>query len=582
MGFALMRIISTGRFRELYENLYSSVNDTDLNNVVCRVDQCVNNSHHADHSFLSPCHNVSERLVRDAVHSLSANKGDETYDISSDHFKNGSDRLFVLLSRILNAMLCHGSTDILFNKSVIKPIPKNALKSNADSSNYRAISRNSIISKITDYIIISLIKDKITTSHFQFAYKETFSTSLCSFLVTETIQYYRTRGSNVYMLLLDATKAFDRVKYSKLFNLLLDRQICPLIIRLLLNMYLIGTAVVNWNGAISNDFMLQNGVKQGGVISPLLFSIYINPLIQNLNDSKMGCHMGNICSNAFAYADDVVILSPTCTAMNNLIHICESYAIDYDLQFNPNKCMLIIFADIDFDIDGVVIKMFDCNIKNVKSEKHLGHVLSSKGGLVDIDPAIKDIKVRTNVILHNFYATSWQSKVLLFNSQCLSLYGCQLWNLDDPKIEVLCTAWRVCCRKLLDLPFRTHSNFLPYIMNSFSIRDVIEERMLWFFIMGLTHPVEQIVNFFKNTLISCSSYMLTNVNSILNHFNIKYYELFNIRKKELKSRICKASNSAPWQIHLIKELLSVQDGQLQCNLAPGEVKMLLNEVCIVN
>ena len=76
--------------------------------------------------------------------------------------------------------------------------------------------------------------------------------------------------------------------------------------------------------------------------------------------------------------------------------------------------------------------------------------------------------------------------------------------------------------------------------------------------------------------------MLANVNSILNHFDIKYYELFNIKKKEIKSRICKASNSAPWQIHIIKELLSVQDGQLQCNLVPGEVKMLLNEVCIVN
>ena len=111
--------------------------------------------------------------------------------------------------------------------------------------------------------LVLLMKDKMETSHLQFAYKESYSTSLCSYLVTETIQYYQTRGSNVYMLLLDATKAFDRVKYSKLFNLLIERDICPLIIRLLLNMYLISTAVVSWNGVNSDQFKLCNGVKQG-------------------------------------------------------------------------------------------------------------------------------------------------------------------------------------------------------------------------------------------------------------------------------------------------------------------------------
>lgn len=76
-----------------------------------------------------------------------------------------------------------------------------------------------------------------------------------------TIQYYyQTRGSNEYMLLLDAIKAFDGVKYSKLFNLFIERNICPLIVRLVLNMYLSSTAVVSWNGVNSDEFKLCNGV----------------------------------------------------------------------------------------------------------------------------------------------------------------------------------------------------------------------------------------------------------------------------------------------------------------------------------
>ncbi len=78
------------------------------------------------------------------------------------------------------------------------------------------------------------------------------------------------------MLLLDATKESDRVKYSKLFSVLTERNICPLIIRLLLNMYLISPAVVSWNGVKSDQFKLCNGVKQGGVISPLLLSVCNN------------------------------------------------------------------------------------------------------------------------------------------------------------------------------------------------------------------------------------------------------------------------------------------------------------------
>ena len=75
----------------------------------------------------------------------------------------------------------------------------------------------------------------MTTSPYQFAYKTEFSTSLRSFLVAETIQYYKSRGANIYMLSLDATTAFDNVQYSKLFKELISKEICPLIIRLIMN-----------------------------------------------------------------------------------------------------------------------------------------------------------------------------------------------------------------------------------------------------------------------------------------------------------------------------------------------------------
>ncbi len=134
-------------------------------------------------------------------------------------------------------------------------------------------------------------------------------------------------------------------------------------------MYLISTAVVSWNVVNSDQFKLCNGVKQGGVMSPLLFSIYINPLMQNLNNGKVGCYMGDICCNAFAYADDdIVILSPSREALRMMVKICEQYATLFTFNFNPNKCVLIIFSDSDVFMDSVCIKMYGRTIQNVKSE----------------------------------------------------------------------------------------------------------------------------------------------------------------------------------------------------------------------
>ncbi len=135
------------------------------------------------------------------------------------------------------------------------------------------------------------------------------------------------------MLLLDATKAFDRVEYSSLFSLLIERGICSLIIRLFLNMSLIITAVVSWNGVNSDQFKLCNGVQQRGVISPLLFSMNINPLMQDLKKSKLGCCMGNICCNAFACAGDIVILSSACHALRKMVRIFEQCATQLSLSF---------------------------------------------------------------------------------------------------------------------------------------------------------------------------------------------------------------------------------------------------------
>jgi len=78
----------------------------------------------------------------------------------------------------------------------------------------------------------------LNTSQQQFGFKSNHSTSMCTMVLKETLAYYTVYGGSAFCTFLDATKAFDRVNYCcKLFSVLMKRNISPLYLRLLLNMY---------------------------------------------------------------------------------------------------------------------------------------------------------------------------------------------------------------------------------------------------------------------------------------------------------------------------------------------------------
>ena len=90
--------------------------------------------------------------------------------------------------------------------------------------------------KLLDHILLVKCKDVFKTSSYQFGFKKSHSTSQCTFVVNETIQYYMNNDSNVYVTLLDASRAFDRVEYVKLFKLLISRGICPIVTHFLITL----------------------------------------------------------------------------------------------------------------------------------------------------------------------------------------------------------------------------------------------------------------------------------------------------------------------------------------------------------
>ncbi len=105
------------------------------------------------------------------------------------------------------------------------------------SDYYRAITLSSIFGKLSDLFILTKEEHHLNTIDLQFSFKNVSSTSLCTRMVQETISYYAHNGTNVYGLLLDASKAFDQVNYCKSFRILINKGFYLMYSRLLLNMY---------------------------------------------------------------------------------------------------------------------------------------------------------------------------------------------------------------------------------------------------------------------------------------------------------------------------------------------------------
>ena len=101
---------------------------------------------------------------------------------------------------------------------------------------------------------------------------------------------------------------------------------------------------VRWNNEFSDSFGVSNGVKHGGVLSPILFCI-IDNLLMSLKNNDIGCHVGSHCCGAFEHADDIMLLSPSVSGLQNMLDCCSEFAYTYNVKFNPSKSKCITFSE---------------------------------------------------------------------------------------------------------------------------------------------------------------------------------------------------------------------------------------------
>ena len=104
------------------------------------------------------------------------------------------------------------------------------------------------------------------------------------------------------------------------------------------------------NGIITfRPFCLSPGVRQGGVLSPYLFAVFMDDIVDKIKKVNLGCYISLICTCIFLYADDIVLLAPTVSGLQELeqlnmkLNVSKSRCIRFALRFNADCAELTSF-----------------------------------------------------------------------------------------------------------------------------------------------------------------------------------------------------------------------------------------------
>ena len=220
--------------------------------------------------------------------------------------------------------------------STLVPIIKDKLASINISKNYRSFCITSLIRKEFDWITVNLFGDSLGFHDLQFAYQPGVSSTMCSWAVIETVNYFLRNGSDIFSCSMDKSKAFNVCKFSVLFRKML-KKISLVFLRLIIFMYVNQYSNVCWNNELSSSFAIGNGVGQGKILAGFAYCFYCYDLFELLKNSGYGCTIQGEYAGIFGYSDDDILLAPSISALQGMLNISESYADSHGLKFSTDR-----------------------------------------------------------------------------------------------------------------------------------------------------------------------------------------------------------------------------------------------------
>lgn len=303
------------------------------------VDKFVEETFDTIHNF-----KINDKMINDYIDDLPNDKAIGISGISNEMLRIGKcTEMIIVICHIFETVINFGILPFNFNLSILKPLVKDKNKSTSDPSNLIPLAISDAISNMLERILLYFVDLTYINHSKQFGFKKNSSCSHAIFCLRTAIDYAKIKNKRLYTVAIDASKAFDKVNRLYLWEKLINNGIHEAVIRSIISYYDQSEILVSVNNAFSDKFQSTNGVRQGGVLSPRLFAIYIHDLISEISKMKIGIRIGNISIDIIGYADDILIVSNLLINIQKMLHIIERYSDEHEIKINADKTVLLIF-----------------------------------------------------------------------------------------------------------------------------------------------------------------------------------------------------------------------------------------------
>ena len=375
---------------------------------------------------------VLREEVEEAIRSLPIGKSPGADNIPAELLKQGGDELVTTVTSICQKIWETKQWPTEWTQSLIIPLPK---KGNLrQCQNYRTISLISHTSKIMLRVILNRLK-KEAEEHLaeeQAGFRAGRSTVeqifTCRILMEKHLQHQR----DLFHNFIDFRKAFDRVWHEGLWQVLRQFGIEEGLIQAIQALYNTASSAVLLNNQIGDYFKTTVGVRQGCLLSPVLFNLFLeNIMRETLHDFHSTISVGGRTINNLRFADDIDLLGGSNEELQDLTRRLEERAGAYGMEVSTEKSKILVNSTNSVKAE---IFMNGQKLEEVDAFKYLGATLTKDGR------STSEIKTRLAIATSAMAKLNkiWKSreisiptKIKLYRSLVLSilLYGCESWTM---------------------------------------------------------------------------------------------------------------------------------------------------------
>lgn len=466
--------LSAENLAQFYKTIMSD--DGELTDAQTDIKNSVHNYSTKNSNYSTTDVVIEPDLVKRLVKSLKQGTSPGCDGITVEHLTYGmSHTLASILAQLYSVALSHAIVPHVFASGLIIPIIKKPSSDPNEPSNFRPITLSSVHSKIVELIIMP----SPDISNCQFGFRENRGTSFVNSTINDCAAYFKAKRSPMFLCSLDAEKCFDSIWHDALLYKLIP--ILPLHIWLFVHRwYKMSKAVVRWNGCNSSEFRISRGMRQGSVLSPTLFNIFLDELLQTLQNQPDGIRVLDLQLNCCTYADDITLFCSTVPGLQRLIDTCVTYANSYRFRFGLKKSKCMVMGS-RYAQETPIWRIGPCQIETVNQTDILGITFdTSQSCASHVDNRINASRRRIYSLANigmSYPGLASGAKTHIWNSvgAPMMAYGMDCVTLSKGQVRQLKTAQASTIKRVMGIPQRSHNTNLLRALHIESIDDVINK-----------------------------------------------------------------------------------------------------------